>query len=290
MAHIRSVDMLLLDKVFDMESGYVLDFSDASMRAFYAHDLNIDIDDLQYRVEGTSKAKRTRCFLRKVSDAEAKRVLQALWDYRQAMYLRCGKPDPLPDAESMFLSVIGRLEGKSSSSSNNTVTSAVPAYNWAQLAPLREKLLALASMDPHPRGPAFERFLADMFHHFAMAPRGAFSLRGEQIDGSFQHEAHTYLLEAKWHNVKTQADDLRIFEGKLQEKAAWSRGLFVSHAGFTEGGLEAFGRNKRLLCMDGLDLYEVLERRLPLGEVIARKARKAAETGRVFVPVRELFP
>lgn len=289
MANIRSVDMMLLDKIFDMEDGYVLDFSDVSMRAFYAHDLNIDIDDPQYQAEGTSKAKRTRCFLRKVSDDDAARVLRALWEYRRAMYLRRAKPDPLPTAEGMFLSVMERLEAKGSSSSNSVTTSATPAFGWAELTPLREKLLALASMDPHPRGAAFEKFLADVFHHFGLAPRGAFTLRGEQIDRSFQHEGHTYLLEAKWHNVKTQADDLRIFEGKLQEKAAWSRGLFVSHAGFTEGGLDAFGRNKRLLCMDGLDLYEMLERRLPLGEVVVRKARKAAETGRVFVPVRELF-
>lgn len=82
---------------------------------------------------------------------------------------------------------------------------------------------------------------------------------------------------------------MRIFEGKLQEKAAWSRGLFVSHAGFTEKGLDTLGRNKRVLCMDGLDLYETLDRRLPLGDVIVRKARKAVETGRVFVRVRELF-
>jgi len=286
MANIRSVDMVLLDKVFGMEQGWVLDFSDASMRTFYAHDLNIDIDHPQYKSEGTSKAKRTRCFLRKVSDLEAARVLRALWEYRQVMYMRRGESDPLPNAESMFLSVMARLEGRAPSP---PAGQAIPAYDWGAIAPLRDRLLALNSIDPHPRGIAFEHLLKDIFHHFGMAPRGAFSLTGEQIDGSFQHDGHTYLLEAKWHNAPTQAGDLHTFEGKLQQKAAWTRGLFVSHAGFTSGAFDAFGRSKRLLCMNGLDFYELLDRRLPLGEVISRKARRAAETGQVFVPVRELF-
>ncbi len=258
--------MMLLDKVFGMESGWVLDFSDASMRTFYAHDLNIDIDHPQYRAEGTSKAKRTRCFLRKVTDAEAVRVLQALWEYRQAMYLRRGDPDPLPNAESLFLSVMSRVDGRSQPSPATQSVSAAPAYDWGTLTPLRERLLALNSLDAHPRGSAFELFLKDVFHHFGLAPRGAFSLRGEQIDGSFQHEGQTYLLEAKWHNAPTQAGDLHIFEGKLQQKAAWTRGLFISHAGYTAGAFDAFGRSKRLLCMDGLDLYELLDRRLPRGK------------------------
>ena len=281
--------MMLLDKIFEMESGYVLDFSDASMSRFYAHDLNIDIDHPQYRVDGNSKAKRTRCFLRLVTDSEAVRVLRALWEYRQAMYMRRAVTDPVAGAEGMFLSVIARLEGKASVSPSSVVAPAAPAYDWVQLTPLRERLVSLATMEPHPRGYAFEKLLTDLFHHFGLAPRGAFSLKGEQIDGSFQHDGHTYLLEAKWHNTKTPASDLHTFEGKLTQKAAWSRGLFVSHAGYTGDGLEAFGRNKRLLCMDGLDLYELLERRLPLGEVIKRKARRAVETGLVFAPVRDLF-
>jgi hypothetical protein len=59
---------------------------------------------------------------------------------------------------------------------------------------------------------------------------------------------------------------------------------------FTPDGLEAFarGRQTNLICMDGLDLYEVLTRRAPLLSVLEEKARRAAETNRAFVPVREL--
>jgi len=52
----------------------------------------------------------------------------------------------------------------------------------------------------------------------------------------------------------------------------------------------AFGRAKRLICMDGLGLYEMLHRELPLPDVIDRKLRAAEKTGSVFVRVGDLFP
>jgi hypothetical protein len=69
----------------------------------------------------------------------------------------------------------------------------------------------------------------------------------------------------------------------------YQRGVFISHSGFTEDGLHAFGRGKRIICVDGLDLYEIVDRRLPLDEVLDCKVRRAAETGRAFIRVRELF-
>ncbi len=90
----------------------------------------------------------------------------------------------------------------------------------------------------------------------------------------------------------TGAGDLYAFAGKVGGKAAWSRGLFVSTSGFSEDGLTAFksGRSTQIICMDGLDLYETLSRHLSFADVIARKVRRAAETGMPLVRVRGLFP
>jgi hypothetical protein len=88
---IRSLDMQIIDKIFQMEGGYVLDFSDRTMTQFFAEELNIDIDHPQYRDDGTSKAKRLRCFLRKDDTNTAVRTLSALWDHREtrrALYRR----------------------------------------------------------------------------------------------------------------------------------------------------------------------------------------------------------
>jgi hypothetical protein len=65
----------------------------------------------------------------------------------------------------------------------------------------------------------------------------------------------------------------------------------VSYSGFTDEGLDAFGRGRstNIVCLDGLDLHHVLEGALSLVEVVRAKERAAARTGRAFVPVRELF-
>jgi hypothetical protein len=155
---------------------------------------------------------------------------------------------------------------------------------------LSATLMGLQALAPQARGLQFESFLNELFAVHSLAPRGAFRVVGEQIDGSFHLHSDTYLLEAKWHGPQIGFADLMTFSGKVSGKAAWSRGLFVSISGFTAEGLEAFsrGRQTNLICMDGLDLYEILSRQVPLVTVLEKKARRAAETNHPYVPIREL--
>jgi hypothetical protein len=166
-----------------------------------------------------------------------------------------------------------------------------PLTDPARLARLKGDLVAVSSLQARPRDFAFEKFLNELFSCHGLAPRESFRLTGEQIDGSFQHDGHTYLLEAKWQNNKVSRAGLALLNETVTSKATWSRGLFVSYSGFSPDGLAAFesGRPTALIAMDGLDLYEVLDRGLALSEVLCTKARRAAETNRCFVPVRLLF-
>lgn len=123
-----------------------------------------------------------------------------------------------------------------------------------------------------------------------MAAREPFKLDGEQIDGSFYLIGETYLLEAKWLNRKVSIGELHGFHGKIEQKAAWARGLFVSFGGFTTQGLGAFGRGKKLVCMEGREIKVALEREIGIDALIALKVRRAAETGEVFTPIENLFP
>lgn len=98
-----------------------------------------------------------------------------------------------------------------------------------------------------------------------------------------------FLVEAKWVVNPVGAGELHILQGKISEKATWTRGVFISYYGFTDVGLEAFGRGKSLVCISGKDIRDALEKHIPFADVIDRKVRAAAETGSVFVPVSELF-
>lgn len=287
--NIRSIDMMLIEDLFDMGSGYVLDFSDRTMALFFAEELDIDIDDPTYARNGTSKAKRLRCFLQTVDQATVVKTLNALWEYREARRQRSSKTETVPNAHGRFLSLINKLEGKQQTTVQQGQTAA-PAFDRAKIALLRDELVALSNMTAQARGYAFERFLKHLFDSHGLAAREPFRLRGEQIDGSFQFGHETYLVEAKWQNEPTGVADLHVFHGKIEQKAAWTRGLFVSNSGFTDDGLVAFGRGKRVICMDGYDLYEALNREIPLNHVLEQKIRRAAETGSPFIRVRDLFP
>jgi hypothetical protein len=281
------LDVRFIDELFDMGSGYVLDFSDRTFAEFFDAELGVDIDHPHFQAEGTSKAKRLRYFL-KVSDPTTRvRTLRALWEYREALRRRRGQEDSVPNAEQEFNSLLAWVGGHGSTPETPPV--AVPRIPKNAAAELRKLLLELTALQPQPRGYAFERFLKDLFDAHGLAGRAAFRLRGEQIDGSFEVAGETYLLEAKWQACPIGAAELRSFNAKVEDKAAWSRGLFLSISGFTDDGLAAFGRGKRIVCMDGLDLNDMLDRELPFTEVMARKVRNVAETGQPFVRVRELF-
>lgn len=289
MGNIGSIDMMFLDDVFEMGGGYVLNFSDRTFSEFFREELQINIDAPAYARNGGSKAKRLRYFLQTSDKPTVARVLKALWAYRDAMQQRSGQADEVRNAQGSFQSLINRLEGRPDNAKPRTPEPA-PSFDRKKVGELKQDLLAVAALEAHARGYAFERFLCGLFEIYGLAPHEPFRLRGEQIDGSFQFGNETYLVEAKWQGSPIGVADLHVFHGKIEQKAAWTRGLFVSNSGFSEDGLAAFGRGRRVVCMDGFDLYETLEREIPLGQVLERKVRRAAETGSPFVRVRDLFP
>jgi hypothetical protein len=288
---IRAIDMRLIDDLFEMGGGYVLDFSDRTFGEFFNDELNINIHDSRYSAEGNSKAKRLRYLLRTTNQPTRLRVLLALWDYRETLRWRKRADERVPGAEGEFWGLIERLGGRPAVKSTPIPTA--PASTGIDLSiyhSLRDRFIQLTGLEPQIRGFAFERFLRELFDANGLAARASFRLVGEQIDGSFELSAETYLLEAKWQGPPIGASDLHAFNGKVEEKAAWARGVFISNSGFTENGLMAFGRGKRVVCIDGLDLHEMLDRGLGFAVVLHKKVRRAAESGQTFVRVRDLFP
>jgi len=289
MSNIRSIDFRFLDEALGMESGYVLDFSDRTLRDFFADELDVDIDDQSYAKDGNSKAKRLRCYLRTVNDLSASKALKALWGHRIAIRERRRDEPDGSTVQGRFLQLIDKLEGRPKSNTAAGVAP-LPAFGIEKFHDFKERLVALNSLEPHRRGYAFEKFLQDLFNTFGLVAREPFRLKGEQIDGSFIMGGETYLVEAKWHNSPSGAEPLHVFHGKLEQKAAWARGIFISYSGFTAEGLHAFGRAKRVVCVDGLDLHESLNREITLIHLLESKVRRAAENGEPFTCVSTLFP
>ena len=223
---------------------------------------------------------------------------------RQAMTYRRGKGNPLTRADIDRLNALlpglqfkipelldpNFLGSFSTPPPTPSAAAGTAGLSAEQAQALAARLVEISQLGPQERGLKFEGFLGELFEGFGLGPRRDFRLVGEQIDGSFRLNGETYLVEAKWHGPQIGFADLMTFSGKVAGKASWARGLFVSNSGFTSDGLEAFarGRQTNLICVDGLDLYEVLSRRASLIDMVEAKARRAAETNHAFVPVRDL--
>ena len=153
------------------------------------------------------------------------------------------------------------------------------------------RLNEFEALPPQKRGFAFEAFLDSMFAVAGLSPRKSFRIVGEQIDGSFELEGNTYLVEAKWQDAPIGARDLRSFAGAVRSKSEWTRGLFVSNSGFSEDGLTNFrqGGDLRILCLSGADLRDIFAYKLNLVAMLQMKIRRAGETGLAYVPVKDLM-
>ena len=286
--NVRSMDIPIIDRVFGMEGGYVLNFTNRTFAEFFHEELNVDIDEDRWAAQGGSKAKRLRYYLRHAARQTALDTLNALWEYRKATSVTADYPELESSLRDAYFRIIERLGGTPPKPVPPISPHQEQRFDPAVTTPLAARLLDVSTMDPQARGYAFEKFLKDVFDAYGLSARASFRLKGEQIDGSFVLGEQTYLLEARWRNAKVDVETLRAFNAKVEHKASWSRGLIISQSGFTAAGLHAFGPGKRLVCMDGLDLHQVLSAPLDLREVIALKVRRVAETGMAFVPVRDL--
>lgn len=284
MNSLTHIEMQKLERELGMGGGYVLDFSNRTFEEFFREVVGVQIYDSRYEYGSGSKANRMRAFWRLATNKQLIQLFKGLlegWD----LYSNT----PISNtSRDLINSILAKLEAAPSVSIPKQKDD-TSQLNLEVSQRLTSRLLKVTTLQPQKRGYEFEKFLKELFDAYDLSARASFRLIGEQIDGSFVVHNDTYLLEAKWQNTPTGVADLHTFEGKLREKASWSRGLFVSSSGFSSDGLQAFGRGKRTICIDGFDISEMLRRRLSFVKVIEAKVRRAAETGYPFVSVRDLF-
>jgi len=141
--------------------------------------------------------------------------------------------------------------------------------------------LLLQNPDHQSRGYELQGFLYELFGASGLQPRGPFRVIGEEIDGSFALDGEIYLLEARWRKDKASKTDLSSFSDKVQRKSEWTRGLFISIAGFSEDGLGAMirGKSPNFIIMSGKDLKKILGSEIDLNKMLREKVRNLAERG-----------
>jgi hypothetical protein len=81
---ISPADMQVVERVLNMNTGYVLDFSDRTFDEFMAHEVGVDATAPRYSVDGGSKAKRLRRILPSLAGGQQAQLLRAFLKYRDS--------------------------------------------------------------------------------------------------------------------------------------------------------------------------------------------------------------
>ncbi len=266
------------EQLFDMRTGYVLDFSNRTFQEFVYEKIYLDI---YVKYPGLSKAKILRRIIADYDNVTVGKLLLELMRYMQAKEMIT---DENRATFKKCAEIGNRLIGKKVIAKDPKKTvSDKPIASVVDYKKLLKELTDISNLSDTPqlRGFAFERYLKKLFEIYGLEPRGSFKIIGEQIDGSFVLHNEVYLLEAKWTNKKIDKGDLVIFNEKVSSKSGFTRGLFISFSGFSDEALATFanGRTVNIVLMTGQDLAVALSSKLDLIKVLSAKVRALAEEG-----------
>lgn len=93
MSDLTAIERRKLERLFHMEGGYVLHFSDRTFSEFFEEHAQIDIDTPMYRERGTSKANRLRSFWTIGGNHIVGKVIEAMVLHGQAEDSLCKDHD-----------------------------------------------------------------------------------------------------------------------------------------------------------------------------------------------------
>jgi len=110
MSSLTDIEKRYIEKLLGMQSGYVLDYSDATYGEFFGR-YKVDIHGRKYQTYGTSKAKKMRAFWEQEPDALVGKVLSELLDSYEADCELNGREIDAPILEEVR-GIVGRLTGK----------------------------------------------------------------------------------------------------------------------------------------------------------------------------------
>ncbi|WP_138751401.1 restriction endonuclease [Paenibacillus sinopodophylli] len=284
MSKISFNDLQYIEKMLEMGGGYVLNFTNSTFQRFIFDSLKVDI----YKKYGElSKAKILRRIIDEYDNIQVGKLFLQLLEYKRE-HLVITK-----DEKELFLKCVEISNGLVGKSAVPKVkpASIVQKVDFDFDTSHRSYTRILNIKNAQERGYEFEKYLFSLFKQNNLEPRGSFRILGEQIDGSFCLNNEVYLLEAKWQSSPTNKNDLVVFNEKVKSKSAFTRGCFISHAGYSPQAVETFnsGRTVHIVLMDGHELAILLERKIDLKLALEKKIRSLAEEGTCYKNISELF-
>lgn len=140
-------EMEVVERVLEMGTGYVLDFSDRTFDEFIAHEAGLDAGAPGFSVDGGSKAKRLRRILPSLSPQQQAKLLRAFLEYRD----RPTRSKPLDDEwRTAFVAIAERLEsfGDQDPPWPGRPTTTTSASAWTGRRSLHEQIAVVRDLVP----------------------------------------------------------------------------------------------------------------------------------------------
>ena len=274
MSCILPIEKQILEDLFGMKSGYVLDFSNRTFKEYIFDTLGIDVYE-RYAEGKLSKAKIMRRLYQDLSDQQLATLLKAFLDYIEEF----GHSN---DANRMKKAwkIVERLSGERMRDDNGDEGN---GFNFKYFL---KRLIDLSSSETSKqnKGYEFEKYLRDLFDAAGLKPRESYRVKGEQIDGSIEFNGNVYLVEAKWTGGPVNRSDLVVFADKVSRKSKFTRGIFVSHSGCVENAVEtyAIGKTPEIILIDMKEMTWALENGIDIEDVLSKKVRKLIEEGKIY--------
>lgn len=285
MANLNFIDKQLIEDVFGMKSGYVLDFSNRTFDEFMQEVMG---ESIYSKYEYMSKANLLRQFISDYSDSFVGKMLLLAITYMQSKDMISN--DNAEQVEK--LKAVGhRLLGRTVKQKAQTIAPDDASSNTPNFKKLAKCLMEVdAIKNPQKRGYAFEEYLKNLFDEFSLDAHASYRTDSDQIDGSFLLNGSTVLLEAKYRTSDLSKNDLILFENKITRKSAFARGLFVSLSDFDETVVNYFkDRSARFVALSVSEIYLMCEREYDFRTVLAKKFRYLDEYGVIYRNINYLF-
>lgn len=285
MANLSFSEKQLIESVFGMSSGYVINFSNRQFEEFMNDVVEYNIYS---KYPGLSKAKMLREFINDESETYVGKVIVLLINYMKENNLI--NIENKEKAEKLY-ELGKRLLGKSSDKQSNKkeIINSEEVLN-IEYENYKASLLDLEKIpNPQTRGYAFEKYLNELFNSFNLNPHASYRTEYDQIDGSFVLDNNTVLIEAKYRNNSITKDDLILFTRKIESKSHFAKGLFITYSLVDNKAIKYFkDRGSRFVILTVEELYILCQEKMSLIKVLQEKFRQLDEKGIVYKHILSL--
>jgi len=149
----------------------------------------------------------------------------------------------------------------------------------------------LKAMTPQRRGQRFNDFIADLLRCWGLGRVEANVRSVGEIDVTFAVDGARFILEAKWEQGPIDFGALAKFRGRIIQRLAGTRGVFLSMSGYTDEAQSDLlrGQQPDMLLLDRTHLEAMLSGLFSPGDLLAALLDRASYCGEVWTPVGNLL-